>query len=126
MVPEHPAPHWRAMLQVMPPWVRITTGALMLALGGPLLAFGSLAGFLGLAGLPLLCDGWRDAHHRRTDAAELARARVELEAIRPGVRDAVQRRRDVDRLLRDLGYTSAKARRWIALECDVVLPRGER
>ena len=114
-------------LQSLPPWVKIATGAITTCLCAAMAGMGSLVWITGsFVGVPLLTEGVRDARRRAAERLELARARAELDAIRPGVHEAVRRRRDVGELLRRLGYTTSKARRWIALECDVVLPRDER
>ena len=54
-----------------------------------------------------------------------ARAEAELDELRALVLEAVEQARAVERMLTKRGYTSAKVRRWIALECGVVLPRRD-
>jgi hypothetical protein len=121
VVPSAPAPDWRSSLRIMPPWVRIAAGGVFTLVGGGMLMMGSMKGVFGLAGVPLVWKAWQDVQQRCLDAQELSRARAELAGLRAAVKEAVRVRHDVDRLLRELGYRSAKVRRWIALECDVVL-----
>ena len=118
-------------LSVMPPPVRIGAGLLMLAMGiGGLLMMpiglwsAVLAALTFVVGLPLLVGGLRDRRVQRIEREERARAEAELPRLREEVAACVERRHSVPRLLKQRGYTSPKVRRWIALECDVVLSSG--
>lgn len=114
-------------LMVMPPWVRIAAGAGMLAMGSAGIVM--VQGFAGLVllgttaavGLPLLLSGLADRRTQAHEREERARAEVDLPYLKDAVGAAVQQKQDVARLLRKRGYTSDKVRRWIALECGVVL-----
>lgn len=117
-------------LMQLPPLVRMVTGAVMLGLGGVgiclSLSFYSavLLGLAVLLGVPLLWIGWLDRARQQIERAEMVRAGAELPNLRAMVAAAVAARRSVGSLLRHQGFTSEKVRRWIALECDVVLPHG--
>ena len=117
-------------LVVLPPAAKVVAGCVMLALGVTAVAIGGgFLGFvlLGLAvmfGVPMLVSAFADRRHRRLDAAERARAEAELPALKQAIAEAVAARHNVGRLLRLRGYSSPRVRRWIALECGVVLARG--
>jgi len=120
-------------MSYLPPGARIGAGSVMLAMGGIAIAvqpmsFWAFVLLLVTAaiGAPLLIGGISDRRRRGLETAELERARAELAQLREAIAVEVAGRRNVGKLLRDRGYTTDKARRWIALECDVVLPRGAR
>jgi hypothetical protein len=131
-VPDAGMPSLSAQLAMLSPNGKLFGGTLMLLLGGGALALDSdsLASWIlilvaGCLGVPLLLRGMQERGWQRLEAAELERARSDLPALRIDIAEAQADRRGVDRLLRDRGYTTEKARRWIALECDIVLPRAE-
>lgn len=116
---------------VLPAKAKLLVGIVMLAMGAVGIAldrtpysFGLLGATL-VFGVPLLVSGRRGLQAERIEHAERARAETELPALRDAVAAAVAQRHSVGRLLRQRGYTSAKVRRWIALECDVVLARTD-
>ena len=119
-------------LAYLPPTARIAAGGVMLGMGvaGLCMQPGSAYAWLLLVlsfgiGAPLVLLGLGDRRRLRVEVAELERARAELPDLRVAVATAVQARQGVRRVLRERGYTSDKAQRWIALECDVVLARGD-
>jgi Flp pilus assembly protein TadB len=118
-------------LMLLPPWLRIAAGAVMVALGAVAVALHVspyslvLVGLAVALGLPILLHGVADRRRRRTEFAELERARAELPGLRVLVASAVASRHNVRRALRQRGFTTEKAMRWVALECGVVLSRGE-
>lgn len=77
-------------------------------------------------GVPLLLSGLGDRRRQRIAALERLRAERELPELRALLVAARQQGRSVFGLLRQRGYTSDVVCRWIALECGIVLPRGER
>lgn len=117
-------------LMALPPLARIVAGAVMLTMGGTGIWLSTsfyaivLVGVSVALGLPLLVLGLSDRRAGRLEAAERARAEAELPALRAVVATAVQDRQNVARVLRQRGYTNAAVRRWIALECGVVLAGG--
>ncbi|HEX5052470.1 MAG TPA: hypothetical protein VFZ65_11900 [Planctomycetota bacterium] len=122
----------REQLVVLPPAAKVVAGLAMLGMGvGAMLMLpGSfysivLICFGTALGVPLVLAGRAEFRQRRRDADEMVRARADLETLKPLVTEAVREKRGVDRLLRERGYSSEKVRRWIALECDVVLPRRD-
>jgi hypothetical protein len=122
-----------AQMSYLPPGARIGAGSVMLAMGGIAIAVQPLSfwAFVLLLvtaaiGVPLLLGGLADRRRRAIESVELARAKAELPELRLAIAAERTGRRNVGKLLRDRGYTTDKVRRWIALECDVVLPRGER
>jgi hypothetical protein len=127
------APGLVAQMAYLPPAARIVAGSVMLAMGGIAIAVQPLSFWAyvlllvtAAIGAPLLIGGLADRRRRAIESVELARAEVELPELRLAIAAERTGRRNVGKLLRDRGYTTDKARRWIALECDVVLPRGER
>ena len=76
-------------------------------------------------GVPLGVSGLRVRRTQLVEASERARAEAELEDLRLELESAKGRGGVTHRTLSKLGYTSAKIRRWIALECGVVLPERE-
>lgn len=131
-VPEAAMPSLAEQLAMLSPVGKIVGGVLMFGLGAAGFAIGSaslgnliLVGVGAALGVPLLLRGLRERADERAAADELARARDELPALREAVAEARADKRGIDRFLRDRGYSSAKVRRWIALECDIVLPREE-
>lgn len=130
--PSRPMPGLLATLEVLPWQVRLGAGSLMLGMGVAGIVLGSnvysfvLLGAGVLFGLPLCLGAWGDRRRSRQAAAELARARVELAELRDLVQRARTDRRSVGSLLRERGYESLFVQRWIARECGVVLPSGER
>ncbi|MCA8963990.1 MAG: hypothetical protein KDC48_03855 [Planctomycetes bacterium] len=118
-------------MAMLSPTGKIVGGAVMLAMAigafclPPVGSYGFLLVVLGGGmGSPLLVVGLRERRQAARDAAELARGMAELPALREAVAAAVAQRHNVGRLLRQRGYTSAKVRRRLALECDVVLQAG--
>lgn len=124
----------------LPPWVRITAGAGMLAgsvvgaIVGDDLGFASVGGFaklgllvlgLGLGG-PLLLGGLGDARRARAAARERVLAEAQLGDLRAEIAARVAARHSVGALLRRRGFHDPGVQRWIARECGVVLSSGER
>jgi hypothetical protein len=113
------------------PWqVQLATAALVLAMGfGAIAMFPSSPGALLMlvvslvTGVPLWFSGFGVRSARLLEAFERARAEGEMAALQQAVDEAQARGSGVDRMLLKRGYSSEKIRRWIALECDVVLPR---
>jgi len=132
VVPSRPIPGLLATLEVLPWQVRLVTGALLLAMGVAGILLGStfysfvLLGAGVMFGLPLLLGALGDRRRSQQAAAELVRARAELAELRDVVLRARADRRSVGALLRERGYESLAVQRWIARECGVVLPSGER
>lgn len=132
-VPSAQMPGLGEQLAVLPPWAKLAVGPLMLAMGvvavvlEPVSFFAwvlfSVAIFLGG---PLLVKGAGELGEQRTFARECARARDEMPTLKADLAEAVQEKRGVERFLIDRGYTSAKVRRWISLECGIVPPRSSR
>lgn len=114
-------------LMVLSPLARIVAGGAMLAVGvASILLLVSFYSFVllgaGVAiGVPLVWSGWSAQREQEVERTERARAEVDLPYLRDFVAAAVKEHRNVARLLRERGYTSDKVRRWIALECGVVL-----
>ena len=125
-------------LSLLPPTVQIGASLLMLAMGAGAIAmmpggFGAieildlfgcliLVAIAAAIGIPLGLQGLRLRRERRVEAEEMERAKAEVHELRLLVEEAVERQRGVERVLMKQGFTSAKVRRWIALECDIVLP----
>ncbi|MBL8736794.1 MAG: hypothetical protein JNL12_10235 [Planctomycetes bacterium] len=128
--PSRPRPGLLATLEVLPFQARIAAGVLMLGLGVGAMATTAysmvLLGAGVLFGAPLLIGGLADRRRTRQAAAELGRAKAELVTLRELVEGAREDRRSVGALLRERGYESLAVQRWIARECGVVLPSGER
>lgn len=78
-----------------------------------------------VAGVPLGLSGLGVRRTQRLEASERARAEAELDDLRRAVADAQARGGVTHRTLGKRGYTSPKIRRWIALECGVVLPERD-
>ena len=78
-----------------------------------------------VAGVPLGLSGLGVRRAQRLEASERARAEAEMDDLRRAVADAQARGGVTHRTLGKRGYTSPKIRRWIALECGVVLPERE-
>jgi len=116
-------------LSVLPPTVQIGAAVLMLGMGivGVAITPASFYAWILLIvalclGCPLLVQGFTVRRDQRIEAEEMERARAELHELRLHIEDAVERKHGVERALMKQGFTSAKVRRWIALECDIVLP----
>ena len=128
-IPNPGMPSVFQQLSVMPPAVKAFVGPLMAGMGivAVVMIPDSVYSWVllvvgGLIGIPL---GWHGVVERREQkliAAELERAQQELETLRLELEQVAADKRGVERFLMDRGYTTAKARRWIALECGVVLP----
>lgn len=126
-------PSLLAQLMVLPPWVRMATGTGIVGMATVVLSqygisyYGVLFfGFGALLGVPLSWSGihdWREQHRERL---ERARATAELPTLRDELEGLREDKRGVERFLLERGYRSAKVRRWIALECGVVLPASAR
>ncbi|MFO1032019.1 MAG: hypothetical protein U1F60_13155 [Planctomycetota bacterium] len=116
----------------LPSWVRVAVGASMLAGGvvGALLGIGLWSVVVLLLGLgiggPLLLGGLGDGRRARAAARERVLAEAQLEELRAAVAAAVAARRSVGAMLRSRGFHDSGVQRWIARECGVVLPNGER
>jgi hypothetical protein len=114
-------------LMVLPPMVRIVTGLLMVGIVLDIGAYSVvLLAITAAVGAPLLLLGLGDRRRQRIAAAERLRAERELPELRALLVAARQQGRSVFSLLRQRGYQSDVVCRWIALECGIVLPRGER
>lgn len=130
--PSRPRPGLLATLEVLPFQARIAAGVLMLGLGVGAMAKATTAysmvllGAGVLFGAPLLIGGLADRRRTRQAAAELDRAKAELATLRELVEGAREDRRSVGALLRESGYESLTVQLWIARECGIVLPSGER
>jgi hypothetical protein len=117
-------------LLVLPPTVKLVAGAFMLLLGVVgMCMMPSVYSFvllgLGVAlGVPLLLAGRSERRQQGLDAVERLRAEGELAELRLAITAAVERKHNVGRILRERGYSSARVRRWIALECGIVLAQG--
>ena len=112
------------------PW-QVQVGVSVLLLGmfvATLAMFPTLQGTLPMlfvflvAGLPLGLSGLRVRRTQLLEASERARAEAEMDDLRRVVAEAAERGGVTHRTLSKRGYTSPKIRRWIALECGVVLP----
>lgn len=120
----------------LPPWVRIAVGGVVVVgaiVGGALGAAGRggvgslLLPLLGVGfGGPLLLLGLGDAKRARAAARERVLAEAQIEDLRAAIAAAVAARHSVGALLRRRGIHDAGVQRWIARECGVVLPDGER
>ena len=117
---------------LLPPVVQLLAAGLALAMGAAAVwMFPSSPGtwtlFVGCAalGVPLGLRGLKLLDEQKLEARERARAEAELDELRALVLEAVEQARAVERMLTKRGYTSAKVRRWIALECGVVFPRRD-
>lgn len=125
-----PPPRGVHPMLMLPASAKIGAGILMLALGlgGITMEVGLyslvLLGLAGGVGGPLLWSGLADRKAQRLDAAERRRAEAELPALREAIAAAVAQQQNVGRLLRERGYARPRVRRWIALECGVVLREG--
>ena len=78
-----------------------------------------------VAGLPLGLSGLGVRRTQLLEASERARAEAEMDDLRRVVAEAAERGGVTHRTLSKRGYTSQKIRRWIALECGVVLPERD-
>ncbi|MCA8978250.1 MAG: hypothetical protein KDC98_26215 [Planctomycetes bacterium] len=118
-------------LEMVAPGARIGAGVLMLAMGvtGVIMEANLwslvLLGAAAMIGLPALISGLGDRRRQRIERGERVRAEQELPRLRAEIAACVARNHNVSRLLKQQGYTSARVRRWIALECDVVLSAGD-
>ena len=132
-VPNPQLPGMGAQLAVLPPAAKVVVAPLMLVLGvvaivldpGSVFAWVLLVAAVALGG-PLLLQGLGELRARQVFERERARARAELVVLQADLREVIAEKRGVERFLLERGYTSEKARRWIALECGVVLPRAPR
>ena len=117
-------------LLVLPASAKIGAGILMLALGIGGIAMGVGLYSLVLLGLgagmggPLLWSGLAVRKAQRLDDAERRRAEAALPALREVIAAAVAQKQNAGRVLRERGYERPRVRRWIALECGVVLRGG--
>lgn len=116
-------------LSVLPPAVKAFVGPLMVGMGivAVVMISDSVYSWVllvvgGLIGAPLGWQGVVQCREQKLEREELARAALELESLRVQLEQVAEDKRGVERFLMECGYTTAKARRWIALECDVVLP----
>jgi hypothetical protein len=123
---------------VLSPNARLVGGAFVLAAGIALAVRSALAGgefrpgigaaaamvIAAAVALPLFRSGVSAKRRLAAEAAELARGMAELAELRPLVAAAVAAGKHVGRLLEQRGYTSAKVRRKLALECGVILQQG--
>ena len=129
VLPNPGMPSLFQQLSVMPPMVKAIVGPAMVLMGVAAVIMVPDSGYswvllaLGvIIGIPL---GWQGAVQQSDEKLvqkELARAVEELELLRLDVEQAAADKRGVERFLMERGYTTSKARRWIALECGVVLP----
>ena len=78
-----------------------------------------------VVGVPLAWSGLRVRRTQLLEASERARAEAEMADLQREVEAAKGRGGVTHRMLAKRGYTSPKIRRWIALECGVVLPDRE-
>ncbi|MEZ6038434.1 MAG: hypothetical protein R3F29_13205 [Planctomycetota bacterium] len=126
-------PSLLAQLMVLPPWVRMVTGVGIVGMAAVVLVnygvsfYGALfLGFGALLGVPLSWSGVHDWREQHLERDERARAAAELSVLREELDGLREDKRGVERFLLERGYRSAKVRRWIALECGVVLPASAR
>lgn len=129
-MPKPGMPSMLGQLSVLPPAVKATVGLAMLALGvGAVVMLG--AGFFSLVlltvfamtGVPLTLQGFSEGRQQKVIRSELQRAHQEIDLLRLEIEQAQANKRGLERFLIDRNFTTVEARRWIALECDVVLPR---
>ena len=116
-------------LSVMPPAVKALAGPLMvlMAIVAVTMMPETLYSWVLLAlgfmiGIPLTWQGFSQRKEEKLVTKELERAALELDILRLELEQAAADKRGAERFLMERGYTTAKARRWIALECDIVLP----
>lgn len=120
-------------LPMLSPNAKLLAGGLMIGCGLALAVASQLASTAGYVGLllgvavggPMLRSGLADRRRLALEAAELARGLAEMPELRPAIAAAVAAGHHVGRLLKQRGYTSARVRRKLALECDVILQEGE-
>lgn len=115
------------------PW-QVQVGVSMLLLGmfvATLAMYPALQGAVPMlfvflvAGLPLGLSGLGVRRTQLLESSERARAETEMDDLRRVVAEAAERGGVTHRTLSKRGYTSQKIRRWIALECGVVLPERD-
>ena len=116
-------------LSVLPPLVKALVGPALFLMGVSALVmlpdgyYSWVLFALGaLLGIPLGWQGVVQHKEHRLVAVEITRASAEMPQLQADLQQAASDKRGVERLLLERGYTTAKARRWIALECGVVLP----
>ncbi|MFT4512244.1 MAG: hypothetical protein ACI91B_000932 [Planctomycetota bacterium] len=124
-MPSSRMPSMTEQLTALSPRVKAFAGPVILIIG--VVAFVLSGGWLLLAigcflGAPVTIQGMSQLKEQRTVERELARAREELDLLKLEIEQAADDKRGIERFLMEHGYTSAKARRWIALECGIVLP----
>lgn len=130
-LPNPRMPSLSQQLFVLPPSAKLIAGSFMilLALGAMLMMPGSFYSWLlllvaGAIGPMLVYQGTTELRERAIVDEEMARAEFELDDLKQLVADLTGSKRGVERFLMERGYTSHKVRRWIALECDIVLPKS--
>lgn len=122
-------PGFGSSIRLLPWQVQVGVSVLLLGMFVATLAmFPTLQGTLPMlfvflvAGLPLGLSGLGVRRTQLLEASERARAEAEMDDLRRVVAEAAERGGVTHRTLSKRGYTSPKIRRWIALECGVVLP----
>ena len=122
-------PGFGSSIRLLPWQVQVGVSILLLGMFVATLAmFPTLQGTLPMlfaflvAGLPLGLSGLGVRRTQLLEASERARAEAEMDDLRRVVAEAAERGGVTHRTLSKRGYTSPKIRRWIGLECGVVLP----
>lgn len=130
--PAGDAPGFGGAIRLLPWQAQVGVAAMLLGMSlVTLTMYPTLQGLLPMlfvflvVGVPLGVSGLRVRRTQLLEASERARAEAELEDLRLELESAKGRGGVTHRTLSKLGYTSAKIRRWIALECGVILPERE-
>jgi len=125
-------PGFGGSIRLLPWQAQVGLSALLLGMFVATLAMSTtLQGLLPMlfvllvVGVPLGLSGLGVRRTQLLEASERARAEAEMGDLRRAVAEAEGRGGVTHRTLSKRGYTSPKIRRWIALECGVVLPERE-
>ena len=122
-------PGFGSSIRLLPWQAQVGVSALLLVMFVATLAMSTtLQGLLPMlfvllvVGVPLGLSGLGVRRAQLLEASERARAEAEMDDLRRAVAEAEGRGGVTHRTLSKRGYTSPKIRRWIGLECGVVLP----
>ena len=125
-------PGFGGTIRLLPWQAQVGVAALLLAMSVvTMVMMRSVQGLLPMlfvllvVGVPLAWSGLRVRRTQLLEASERARAEAEMADLQREVEAAKGRGGVTHRMLAKRGYTSPKIRRWIALECGVVLPDRE-